>query len=70
MTKGTAHDVYIDYLSVAICPGCPFDECHDTRPECPWNLAREEQCRGPRVVTLPGPRPDGVMRDWECEVGQ
>ena len=62
----SAHDVYIDMLSVQICPSCPFDECYPTRCDCPLRMAREAQKK--QVVTLPGPRPDGVMRTWKVEV--
>ena len=64
----TAHDVYIDMLSVEICPDCPFDECYPTRCDCPLRMAREAQHQKPWVVTLPGPRPDGVMRKWKVEM--
>ena len=74
-------EVRVDPLSVELCLGCtlPVEECYGALaatgsgyhgpPRCPYEAAvMERKAAKTRVVTLPGPRPDGVMREWECEV--
>ena len=73
-------EVYIDPLSVELCLDCPLPECHGAKaagtngyygkPRCAYEAAVMGRRGKPtRTVRLPGPRPDGVMRTWECEVG-
>ena len=78
--KKKRDEVYVDPLSVELCLECTLPECYGAKgvkggyhgpPRCPYEAAvMERKVPKTRVVTLPGPGPDGVMREWECEVGQ
>jgi len=81
--KDKRDEVYIDMLSVEICLKCTLPECPGGKaangngytgpPRCPYEEAvmeRKAQHQAKQVVTLPSPRPDGAMREWECEVGR
>ena len=73
-------DVYVDPLSIQHCLTCtlPVEECRgapsvrgkriNRQATCPYEQAVAE-AQTKCLVTLPGPRPDGVMRTWKCEVG-
>jgi len=76
------HEVWVDPLSVELCLECtvPVEQCHGAKgaesggyygpPRCAYEAAVMARRKAmARVVTLPGPDPDGVMRTWECEVG-
>lgn len=73
-------EVYVDPLSVELCLDCTEPECFGAKgadrggyngpPRCAYEAAVEARKKAAaRVVTLPGPDPEGIMRTWECEVG-
>jgi len=78
--KKKRDEVRVDMLSVELCLSCPLpvEECrgapsahlsYDNRPiRCAYEQAIAERNMGPRMIELPAPRPDGVMRTWKVEV--
>jgi len=74
-------EVYIDPVSVELCQVCTEPDCDGAKaadrggysgpPRCAYEAAvMGRRNVTARVVTLPGPRPDGAMRQWACELAR